>query len=459
MSRKPSTDGLDPRIAEQVRQAALVAELSTLTEEELVARIARRRWYRTARRNQLLPHEVDPADITWNTCLWLAGRGFGKTRVGAEAVFGYMLENPGHRVGVIAPTSSDVRDTVFEGDSGLVNVIPSELIDTYNRSLGELIMTNGARIKGFSAEEPQRLRGPQHHLIWGDELAAWAYPEETMSQAEFGLRLGRNPRMILTTTPRPIAIIRDLVKQSREPNSTVRIIRGSTFDNKLNLSARFLKKMEDRYAGTRLGRQELDAEILDDTPGALWKLAQLDELRVQAPPCPMKRIVVGVDPPVTSNADSDECGIVVAGRGEDEHGYVLADRSEGGLTPSQWAQRVVDTFHEVRADAVVVETNNGGELVTDLLTRVGPNIPIIPVWASQGKFARAEPMSLLYERRRVHHVGCHAQLENQQTTYVPGLAKRSPDRLDALVWALTELFPYEQEVDISDVELFSAIKL
>lgn len=452
-------DDLNPKMAEQVRRAAVLAELSTMSEEELIARIARRRWYRTARRNQLLPHEVDPNDISWSTCLWLAGRGFGKTRVGAEAVFGYMLDNPGHRVGVIAPTSSDVRDTVFEGDSGLVNVVPSELIDTYNRSLGELVLTNGARVKGFSAEEPQRLRGPQHHLIWGDELAAWTYPDETMAQAEFGLRLGRHPRMILTTTPRPIAIIRELVKQAAQPGSGVRIIRGSTYDNQANLSERFINKMKERYEGTRLGRQELSAEILDDTPGALWKLAQLDELRVVAPPCSMKRIVVGVDPPTTSNADSDECGIVVAGRGEDEHGYVLADRSEGALTPSQWAQKAIDAFHEFRADAVVVETNNGGELVTDLLTRVGPNIPIIPVWASQGKFARAEPMSMLYERRLVHHVGCFAQLENQQTTYVPGLAKRSPDRLDALVWALTELFPYEQDVDISNVELFSAIKL
>lgn len=381
-------------------------------------------WRYWARPEQLTP----PGD--WNVWLILSGRGWGKTRTGAEDVKAYGLAHKGSRIAIVAPTYADARDTCIEGDSGLLRRLPPTAIDTWNRSLGELILTNGTRYKLFSADEPDRLRGPQHHRAWCDELAAWKYPD-TWNQLQFGLRLGAHPQTVVTTTPRPEALIRELVSRA-----DVHVTRGSTFDNAANLAPAALAQLQARYAGSRLGRQELMGEILDDNPGALWKRDALDALRVLQHP-DLARVVVAVDPAATSNEGSDETGIIGAGRGaSDGHGYVLEDASLRG-TPAEWARAAVTLYHKLQADRIVAEANQGGEMVAHTIHTIDPNVPVTLVHASRGKVARAEPVAALYEQQKCHHVGAFPLLEDQQCQWVQGDA--SPDRLDALVWALTEL--------------------
>lgn len=422
--------------ASSMKEMQLRMELAALPESQLHALLARQRWLSTARAKQLPPPDDD-----WSLTLWLCGRGFGKTRTGAEDIWWYGWENPDTRLAVIAPTAADVRDTCFEGESGLLSVIPKQLVEAYNRTLFELVLKNGTRIKGFSAAEPQRLRGPQHHRAWCDEVGAWTYPEETMAQVEMGLRLGENPQMLITTTPIPSQTIKELVAKSQDATSGVRLIHGKTSENEGNVSDKWMKLLRAKYEGTRLGRQELDAEVLGDTPGALWTMNILDETRVRNAPA-LKKIVVGVDPAVTANTDSDETGIVVDGLGEDDHGYCIADETVTQASPDTWAKAAIAAYHRWGANYIVVEVNNGGDLVKKMLNLIDPTIPVKEVRASVGKFARAEPISMLYEQRKIHHVGCHAKLESQLTTYVPGVSKKSPDRLDAHVWAMTELFPH-----------------
>lgn len=403
---------------------------------DLIAAIGRKKWLRTARSKQ-----VPPKDVDWNIWFLCCGRGFGKTRVGAEDTWWWGWQYKGTRLAVVGPTFGDCRDTCFEGESGLLACCPPQLVLEYNRSLLELQLINGTIIKGFTAEKPNKLRGPQHHRAWLDEVGAWQYPEETMAQVDYGLRLGHNPQLVITTTPIPNETIRSLVRDSQDKKKGVILYNGSTFDNSANLAARFITKMKDKYEGTRLGRQELHAEILTDTPGALWTFNLLDETRIRNAP-PLKKIVVGVDPAVTANVDSDETGIVVAGLGEDEHGYCLADETVTQASPDAWAKAAIDAYHRWGANYIVVEVNNGGDLVKKMLNLIDPTIPVKEVRASVGKFARAEPISMLYEQKKIHHVGCHSKLESQLTTFVPGVNKKSPDRLDALVWAMTELFPH-----------------
>lgn len=418
-----------------------LTELTEQSTNQLIATIWRAKWLSTARSKQVPPESKD-----WSIWFLCCGRGFGKTRVGAEDIGWWAWDNPGTRQAIVAPTAADVRDTCFEGDSGLVNVIPKELVDTYNRSLSELILVNGSRIKGFSADEPSRLRGPQHHRVWCDEIGSWRYPTDTMDMIEFGLRLGENPQVVITSTPIPSDLIRDLIRQSKE-RSDVIVVTGSTYDNKKHLSQRFIKRIEERYEGTRLGRQELHAEILEDTPGALWTMAILDQMRVTKLPNNMKQIVVGVDPATTSGTESDEVGIVCCGSDEDDHGYTIEDATVSQATPDEWAQAAIDCYHRNKASFIVVETNNGGDLVTDIIKRKDKSIPVKGVHASVGKFARAEPMAMRYEQKKMHHLGVLGKLESQLTTYVPGVAKKSPDRLDAMVWAQTALFPMPAEED------------
>jgi phage terminase large subunit-like protein len=290
---------------------SLSARWKALPAAERAALAARAKWINQARPEQL------PPDGDWSTWLILAGRGWGKTRTGAEAVGWCGLANPGWRIAVVAPTYADARDTCIEGDSGLRNVLPESCIEAWNRSLGELILTNGTRYKLFAAEEPERLRGPQHHMAWGDELGAWRYPE-TWDQLLFGLRLGDDPRVVVTTTPKPTPLVRSLIKSPRSI-----ITRGSTFDNAANLAPAALAQLREKYEGTRLGRQELEAELLDDIPGALWTRAMLDEARLRQAP-ELRRIVVAVDPSGTKGGSDrgDDIGIVVAGIGYDGKGYV-----------------------------------------------------------------------------------------------------------------------------------------
>lgn len=380
--------------------------------------------------------EQTPPVGEWRTWLFLAGRGAGKTRAAAEYVrqMAGMPGSPMQRVALVGPTAADVRDVMVEGESGVLAVCQRYgIYPIYQPSRRRVLFPHGSMAYLYSAEEPDRLRGPQHDGAWCDEIAAWAYPE-TWDMLQLGLRLGDAPRVVATTTPRPVSLVRQLVAQVGDG---VALTRGRTRDNAANLAPGFLSAIEGRYAGTRLGRQELDGELLDDIEGALWTWALLDAHRVSESP-ELRRIVVAIDPAATSRDDSNETGIIVAGLGDDDHAYVLADYS-GRYTPAGWAQRAVQAFDEWDADAVVIETNQGGEMATSTLRSARHRLPIRPVHASKGKVARAEPVSALYEQGRVHHVGGHAALEDQLTGYVAGGV--SPDRLDALVWAITDLMP------------------
>jgi phage terminase large subunit-like protein len=375
--------------------------------------------------------QLPTSDKSWTTWLYLAGRGAGKTRTAAEWLAYQASSNPKTRWAIAAPTYGDVRDTCAEGESGIVRVLQEYgTLKDYNRSIGEIFLTNGSRIKLFSGEEPDRFRGPQFHGGWFDELAAFKYPD-AWDQYQFGLRLGEFPQTIVTTTPRPTKLIKDLITRDG-----VRVQRGSTFDNAKNLAASALAELKLRYENTRLGRQELYGEILDNVEGALWTREMIETARVDTAP-PLVRVVVAIDPAVTSAATSDETGIVAAGIGNNGDYYILDDKSLRA-SPDAWARQAVMLYHEYKADKIIAETNNGGDMVIMLLKQVDASVPTKKVTATRGKQLRAEPISSLYEQGRVHHVGYFADLEVQMCEWTP-LSNESPDRLDALVWALTEL--------------------
>ena len=380
-------------------------------------------WSLWARPAQLAP------DGDWRIWLILAGRGFGKTRTGAEWVRQQVENGSARRIALVGATAADVRDTMVEGESGLLRAFPDGHRPKYEPSKRRVTFSNGATATTYSADEPDRLRGPNHDLAWADEVAAWRY-EEAWDQLMFGLRIGDRPRVVATTTPRPTRLIRDLVDRA-----DCAVTRGSTWDNETNLAPAFLAEMRRRYEGTRLGRQELDAELLMDADGALWNRDDLDSYRVTKTPT-LRRIVVAIDPAVSNNADSDETGIVVAGIDDTGHGYVLEDRSMKG-SPNEWAAAAVTGYNVHKADRIVAEANQGGDMITHTLRTVDASVPVKLVHASRGKRTRAEPIAAMYEQGRVHHVGSFPQLEDQLCIWTPDSA--SPDRLDALVWALTEL--------------------
>jgi predicted phage terminase large subunit-like protein len=368
----------------------------------------------------------------------LAGRGFGKTRTGAEWVREQVKTGKCSRLALVAQDAGDARDVMVEGESGILAISPPNNRPKYEPSKRRLTWPNGAMATLYAADDPDALRGPQHDGAWLDELAKWKYAQEAWDNLMMGLRLGTNPQAVITTTPRPMSIIKQLMKRAhpQEGDGTVVLTKGSTYENLGNLSPAF-RQIIERYEGTRLGRQELEAEVLEDVEGALWTLAQIDKLRVtQAPD--LSRIVVAIDPAVTSTAESDETGIVVAGKGIDKHYYVLADESMGRVAPAVWAARAVNAYHDHKANVIVAEANNGGDMIRDLIRTVDPKVPVIKVHASRGKLTRAEPISMLYEQGRVHHAGTFPHLEDQMCNYVPGDGD-SPDRMDSLVWALTQL--------------------
>lgn len=400
-------------------------------------------WRFFARPSQL------PPDGDWQTWLILAGRGFGKTRTGSEWVREQVRQGVS-RIALVAPTASDARDVMVEGESGLLSVCwagdrtyAGEIVGrpSYEPSKRRLTWANGAMATLFSAEEPERLRGPQHEVMWADELAAWKYLRETWDMAMFGLRLGTRPRICITTTPKPLPVLREIVKDPR----TV-ITRGSTFDNAQNLAPAFLQAIRDKYEGTRLGRQELNAEVLDDVPGALFTREMIDKALVRAAP-DLVRVVVAVDPSGTKGESDkgDSIGIVVAGKGTDGNAYVLADRT-CKLSPDGWGKRVVAAYHEFNADRIVAERNFGGAMVEHVIRTVEPRAAYREVTASRGKIARAEPVAALYEQGKVKHVGGFSELEDQMCALTPDgfLGDGSPDRADALVWAITELMLNKQ---------------
>ncbi len=409
------------------------AEIAKLSTEVRAA--LKWHWPFWARPNQRIP------DGDWNNWLILAGRGFGKTRTGAEFirenVCGTTPLGKGRygRVALIAETAADGRDVMVEGESGLLAIHPPEFRPMYEPSKRRLTWPNGAVASLFNATEPDQLRGPQHDLAWCDELTKWQYARESWDQLQFGMRLGEHPRACITTTPRPIPVLKDIMADV----STV-TTRGSTRDNTANLAPSFVSAIFNRYAGTRLGRQELDAEILDDVPGALWTRTMLDSARQSHPP-EMARVVVAIDPSGTNGADEgDDVGIVVAGRGVDGRGYVLEDAT-CKLSPDGWARRAITAYHRWGADRIVAERNFGGAMVQAVVRSADASVPFKEVTASRGKSARAEPVSALYEQGRVSHVGELTDLEDQmmQMTGAGFIGEGSPDRVDALVWALTEV--------------------
>lgn len=385
-------------------------------------------WRAKARPSQLPP----PGD--WLGWLLLAGRGFGKNFAGAGWINELVETGSAGRIALVAATAADARDTMVEGASGLLTMAPKWNRPVYEPSKRRLTWPNGAIATTYSAEEADRLRGPEHDAAWADELAAWDDAQSTWDMLMFGLRLGAHPRWLVTTTPRPIKLLRELL--ARED---VVVTRGSTYENAANLAPTFLKAIRDRYEGTRLGRQELEAELLFDTPGALWQLEWLDRDRVTKAP-ELRRIVVAIDPAVSSHEGSDETGIIVAGVDGAGHGYVLEDLS-GRYAPHEWARRAIDAYRRHKADRIVAEINQGGAMVESTLRMVDFGVPYRGVHASRGKMVRAEPISALYEQRKVHHFGTFSALEDQLCSYTADMNRSagSPDRLDALVWCLTEL--------------------
>lgn len=391
------------------------------------------------------PQQMAPAG-DWNTWFINAGRGFGKTRAGVEWVRG-LVKKGYKRIAAIAATNSDIERVMINGESGFLSrcwegdktdkgVPVGKPVWSPTKRL--LTWENGAYVQFFSAEEPERLRGPQFEAAWCDELAAWNRDRDTWDMLQFCLRLGKHPQTCVTTTPKPTKLVRDIMK-----NPKTVVTYGSTFDNSANLAATYLQSVKDMYDGTRLGRQELYAEVLDEASGALWtrELLSKCEVEVDDPLAfseTLARVVVSVDPAVSSNAESDMTGIVVAGMDINGVCYILHDATER-YTPEGWAAKAIELYHLYGADRIVAERNQGGEMVRYTFKTIDETIPIKLVHASRGKFARAEPVSSLYERGRVKHVRGLDLLEDQMVQWEPLGSIGSPDRLDAMVWAVTEL--------------------
>lgn len=325
---------------------------------------------------------------------------------------------------------------LVEGESGILAVHPKDFRPMYEPSKRRLTWPNGATGTLYNATEPDQLRGPQHDAAWCDELAKWQYVRETWDQLQFGMRLGQHPQQVITTTPRPLPLIKEIMAM-REPQC--RVTRGTTMDNAVNLAPSFMQQIIERYEGTRLGRQELNAEILDDVPGALWTRAMIDANRVAEQP-EMARVVVAIDPSGTDGKDEgDDVGIVVAGRGVDGRGYVLGDYT-CKLSPDGWARQAITAYHQHQGDRIVAERNFGGAMVAAVIRSADASVPFKEVTASRGKAARAEPVSALYEQGRVSHVGAFVDLEDEMCLMTASgfVGDGSPNRVDALVWALTE---------------------
>jgi phage terminase large subunit-like protein len=403
------------------------AYLSSLSAEE--TEFLLHDWRFWARPDQLAPEGA------WRCWLLLGGRGSGKTRSASEWIRDQIESGRRRNIGIIGPTADAVRRIQVEGPSGLLAVAPPWCRPTFEPALRRVVWPNGGMAYLFSSEEPDRLRGPNLDAAWCDELCAFEYVDTTWDMLQMAVRVkgpqGHPPQIIVTTTPRPINVLRQIIA-----SPSTRITKARTLDNSANLDESTVKHLLERYGGTTLGRQELDAEILDSVDGALWGRSLIEANRVTSAPA-IRRVVVAVDPSVAGGT-GDECGIVAVGLGYDGHAYVLADRS-GRMSPERWARRAIELYREQRADRLVCEANNGYELVRITMRAADPNVPVRLVHASRGKAARAEPVAALYEQHRVHHVGTFPELEDQLCGWAPLEGGPSPDRLDALVWACTEL--------------------
>ena len=390
-------------------------------------------WRAWARPEQIAP-EGD-----WSVWLLLSGRGFGKSRTGAEWVREMARDFPGSHGALVAPTAADARDVMVK--ALLECSAPGEV--TYESSKRALTWTNGSTATMYSAEEPDRLRGPNHAWAWADEVCAWQYLGEVWDMLAMTLRIGARPRLCVTTTPRPLEILNGDGKDNRRlgllRRADVAVTRGSTYDNAANLSAAFLDQMRERYEGTRLGDQEIHGIVVDDMSGALFKRDDIDAKRVRVAPYDLARVVVAIDPATTSGEDSDETGIVVCAKGRDGLAYVLADES-GRYSPEQWARKAVELYEKYKADRIIGEKNQGGDMVEHTIRTVSPRVSYRGVTARRGKALRAEPVAALYEQRRVCHVGSLPKLETQMCRFMPeGVLDGHDDRVDAMVHALTDL--------------------
>ena len=428
---------------QQISPASYLASLSEQERETWLASLTDKEkaelaynWDFWARPDQKAP----PGD--WFAWLILAGRGWGKTRTGAEWVRELARDYPGCRIALVAETAADARDVMIKGDSGLLSVDPTLSDESWSPTNRCVTWPNGSKAWTYNATEPDQLRGPQHHFAWVDELAKFRYDQAMWDQIVFGLRLGDQPRVLITTTPQPKKLIKNLAASEH-----THVTRGATKDNLANLARSAVEQMYDRYEGTRLGRQELEGEILGDIPGALWTRESIDDNRLQVPPEDLERVFVAVDPATSSEEGSDEHGIVVVALARDEdgyaRGYVLEDASLRG-TPEEWSKKAVHLYRKWSADKIIAEKNQGGEMVSFTIKSVDRSVPVELVHASRGKVVRAEPISALYEQGRIHHVGRHDKLEDQMCEFsvdnVRNASTGSPDRVDALVWGLTKIF-------------------
>ncbi len=406
-------------------------------------------WSLWARDDQLPPQQNEENETNdWTTWMILGGRGAGKTRAGAEWIRAQALgikpfaKAPCERIALVAETLSDARSVMVEGVSGLLAIHPPEEKPSFEPSKRMLTWPNGAIAQLFSSEDPESLRGPQFAVAWCDELAKWKHPQLTWDMLQFALRLGKSPKQVVTTTPKPIPLLRLILADEMTVMTT-----APTDANADNLAPSFLKAIVKKYRDTRLGRQELDGEIITDRPDALWQRDLIENNRARQA-LNLQRIIIAVDPPVTSHAKSDACGIIIAGLGSDRRAYILEDATVEQAKPLSWAEAVVNMFHKYEADRLIVEINQGGEMVETIIRQLDPVLPIKAVRASRGKWLRAEPVAALYEQGRVSHVGMFKKLEDQMCDFGrDGLSGgSSPDRLDALVWAVSELLLGRQVV-------------
>jgi phage terminase large subunit-like protein len=406
------------------------AALARMSEEEFA--LFHHDWNRRARPGQCAP------DGDWLIWLIMAGRGFGKTRAGAEWVRGLAARHDNIRIALVGATMGEVRSVMVEGASGLMNIGPPSGRPKFEASLRRLRWDNGAQAILFSAAEPESLRGAEHHFAWCDEIGKWPKGVAAWDNMMMGLRAGIHPRVVATTTPRAVPLVRRLTTEQGVVQT-----RGSTLDNRLHLARPHLDAMLRNYGGTLLGRQELDGELIEEVEGALWRRPLIEGARIREMAVERRRVVIGVDPPAGADPGSDACGIVVVALGEDGRGYVLADASIKGASPEGWARAVATAAERWSADRVVAEVNNGGAMVESVLRAAEHTLPVKSVHASHNKATRAEPVVALYERGRVAHVGAFPALEDEMCGIMAGGGYegpgRSPDRADALVWALTEL--------------------
>jgi len=427
---KITADVLRDLSPEEVNE--LLKELGPTKTEEL-----KHSWEFWAR-----PEQLEPDTKDWDIWVALAGRGWGKTRAGAEWVR-HRIKKGDRIVHCVAPTKGDVRRVMVEGESGLLNVCWKG-DKTYRGAVmgypdwsptnNTITWANGSKAVFFSAEDPERLRGPQAYSAWTDELCAWRNAQETWDMMQFGLRLGRHPQVFVTTTPKTTKLIRNILNDDKTVVST-----GTTYDNAANLADSFIAAVRKTYEGTRLGRQELYAEILDEASGALWSRELLSNCEIARDEVPhLNRIVISIDPAVTANAESDMTGMVVAGIDVNGIAHVLEDHTDK-YTPQQWAAKAISLYREHMADRIVAERNQGGDMVRHTLHTEDETVPVKLVHASRGKMARAEPVSALYEQGKVKHVRGLNELEDQMVQWEPLGSIGSPDRLDALVWAITDL--------------------